>query len=186
MLLIQRRDKTGEVADVILEGGRSKLHISFEDCGIHVPAFDELIDVLGGEKIFVRLPVALDGEDRSIDLGLDGNLNLEVFLDRCQTGQAIPFVVLPLGEFGVPGRVDRSIQDFYFTFSAGSSSAAGGVDVDACLHGCLKEILSPVNGYFPSARMEGYRLFRHTPSSSFVIFTRKRREGFLPSLLDFA
>jgi hypothetical protein len=68
MLSIQRIDQTGKIARVILKRGRFKLDISFEYRWIYIPPFNQLVDILRREEIFMNPSITFEGKDRSVNL----------------------------------------------------------------------------------------------------------------------
>ena len=48
-------------------------------------------------------PIAFEFQNGSVDLGLDRDFDIEVILNRCETGEAKPFVVFPLGQLRMLG-----------------------------------------------------------------------------------
>jgi hypothetical protein len=161
MLAIQRIDQTGEVAYIVLKRGWFKLNTSFEDGRIYIPTLNELVDILRREKIFVNRPVVFELENRSIHLGFERYFNLNITLDRSQTGQPISLVNLPLGEFWMFWGIDDPLQDFDLTLSAGCTSTARGIDMNPCFHGCLKEVLSLIHQNLSFTGEENYIMFWH-------------------------
>ena len=97
MLSIQCIDQTGEVAHIVLESGRFELNISFKYGRIYIPAFNELVDILRREKIFVSFPIAFEGEDRFIDLGFNGDFDIDITSNRGQAGETIILDRIPIG-----------------------------------------------------------------------------------------
>jgi len=68
MLSIQRMDQTGEVAHIILKSGWGELDISFEYRRVYIPTFNQLVDILRREEVFVSRSIAFKGKDRFINL----------------------------------------------------------------------------------------------------------------------
>jgi hypothetical protein len=63
------------------------------------------------------------------------------------------------------GRIGASLENPYFAFTAGSTSAAGGVDMNTCSHGRLEKILFVIDPYASFGRMKGDAMFGHVPRS---------------------
>jgi len=74
----------------------------FENGRIDLPTLHQLVDVLRGEEVFVDGPVAFEFQNGSVNLGLDRDFDIEVMLNRCETGEAKPFLVLPLRQLRMP------------------------------------------------------------------------------------
>ncbi len=68
MLPIQPVDQTGEVAHIILKSGRIELDIPFEYCRIDIPPFNQLVNILRREEVFMSPSIAFEGKDRSVNL----------------------------------------------------------------------------------------------------------------------
>jgi hypothetical protein len=81
VLAIQGIDQTGEVAHIILKRGWFKLNTPFEYGRINLPALNELVDILRGEKVFVNSAVVFELENRFVHLGFERYLNLHIALD---------------------------------------------------------------------------------------------------------
>ena len=55
----------------------------------------------------MSLPVSFECKDRFVDLGFDGDLDVEIIPDRGQTGKTKSLIIFPLGEFGMSGGNQR-------------------------------------------------------------------------------
>jgi hypothetical protein len=60
------------------------------------------------------------------------------------------------------GGMHRPLQDLHLAFPAGGAPAAGGIDMDPGLHGCLKEIDLGIDDRLPSARMKCDGMLSHS------------------------
>ena len=62
-------------------------------------------------------------------------------------------------------RIDCSVEKFDPALSAGPAPSAGGIDMDACLHGGLKEVLLLIYRNFSLTGVESYIMLRHDVSN---------------------
>ncbi len=85
-------------------------------------------------------PVPLEFQNGLIDLGFEGDFNIEIAFDRGHAGQAEPFIIFPLRQLGMPLGGGYSLEDLHLAFPAGGAPPAGGIDMNPGLHGGLKEI----------------------------------------------
>ena len=87
------------------------MDVSLEYSRIDIPSLHQLIDVLGGEKVFVSLPVPFDSENGFINLRFKRNLDLDVIPDRGHTGKTVSLIIFHwdslgcLGASAVPFRI---------------------------------------------------------------------------------
>ncbi len=105
--------------------------------------------------------IAFKGEDRPIDLGFKRDFHIHIPSNRGQTGEAITFIVFPLGQLGMPGRINCTLKEFDLAFPAGCASPAGGIDMNSRLHGGLKEVLLLIHRNFSFTGMKSYSMLRH-------------------------
>src|SRR4030043_878190 len=61
----------------------------------------------------------------------------------------------------MPGRINRTLEEFDLAFPAGCTSPAGGIDVNSRLHGGLKEVLLLIYQNFSLTGIESYFMLRH-------------------------
>jgi hypothetical protein len=59
------------------------------------------------------------------------------------------------------GGIDRAFEEFDFAFSTGCTSAARGIDMDSCFHGCLQEVLLVIHQNLSFTGKKNYMMFWH-------------------------
>ncbi len=141
MLMGQSIEQSGQIAGIVFKGRGGELNVSFEDGRIDIPSLHQLVDVLGREEIFVGLPVSFELKNGFIDLGFDGDFDIEIALGPGSCRQdGIPRRIPTGTTLGCLGASAAPLQDLYLALSAGGASSAGGIDMNPGLHGRLKEI----------------------------------------------
>jgi len=111
MLMGQCIHQAGQIAYVVLRVGGSSRTYLLKTAG-STSNRNQLVNILGGEKVFMSSSIAFECENRSVDLRFKGNLGIEITPNCGLAGQTKSLVDLHwvnLGCFGESSSPLRSL-----------------------------------------------------------------------------